>query len=79
MPMNDSATMNLKQRREALGLSQEQLGAKVGVDAVTVSRWERGESIPQRRFWPKLSQITSLPIANIIAVPAQPSAKRGRQ
>jgi transcriptional regulator with XRE-family HTH domain len=32
----------LKQRREALGLTQEQLAEILGVDIVTISRWERG-------------------------------------
>lgn len=37
----------LKQRREALGLTQEQLSEILGVDIVTISRWERGtRSIP---------------------------------
>ena len=33
----------LRRRREALGLSQAQLAALVGVHANTVARWERGE------------------------------------
>jgi transcriptional regulator with XRE-family HTH domain len=37
----------LRQRREALGLTQEQLAEILGVDIVTISRWERGtRSIP---------------------------------
>ena len=37
----------LKQRREALGITQEQLAQILGVDIVTISRWERGtRSIP---------------------------------
>jgi transcriptional regulator with XRE-family HTH domain len=37
----------LKQRREALGLTQEQLAEIFGVDIMTISRWERGaRSIP---------------------------------
>ena len=37
----------LKKRREALGMTQEQLAEALTVHAMTVSRWERGErSIP---------------------------------
>lgn len=56
----------LGQRRKELQLTQEALGEKIGVDGMTVSRWERGESLPQRRFWPKLTELTGLPIVEII-------------
>lgn len=37
----------LKRRREALGMTQEQLAAELKVHTMTVSRWERGDrSIP---------------------------------
>lgn len=37
----------LKQRRETLGITQDQLAQILGVDMVTISRWERGtRSIP---------------------------------
>jgi transcriptional regulator with XRE-family HTH domain len=37
----------LRQRREALGMTQEQLAQALGVNTMTVSRWERGvRSVP---------------------------------
>jgi len=39
----------IRVRREALGLTQDQLGRRVGVSFVTVSRWERGVVPPRRR------------------------------
>lgn len=33
---------DLKRRREALGLTQEQLARELDVAVMTVSRWERG-------------------------------------
>lgn len=37
----------LRKRREALSMTQEQLAAALGVASNTVARWERGErSIP---------------------------------
>jgi repressor LexA len=33
---------DLKRRREALGLTQEQLARELEVTVITVSRWERG-------------------------------------
>lgn len=61
------ALERLKQRREELNLTQEDLADQVGVEGMTVSRWERGESLPRRKFWPKLQEITGLEIAEIIA------------
>ena len=34
--------MNLKEWREARGLTQAQLARLLGVDNITISRWERG-------------------------------------
>jgi DNA-binding XRE family transcriptional regulator len=39
--------LRLAQRRKALGYSQEDLAALVGVDRSTVIRWERAETEPQ--------------------------------
>lgn len=56
----------LKKRREDLNLTQGEFGAKVGVKAMTVYRWEKGESLPRRKTWRKLQEVTGLPIAEII-------------
>lgn len=56
----------LKERRKELDLSHEAFGSKVGVSAMTVYRWEKGDSLPRRRFWPKLVQETGLLIGEII-------------
>jgi transcriptional regulator with XRE-family HTH domain len=40
-------TMNLiKTRRKDMGLTQEEFAELIGVDRVTVSRWERGTNRP---------------------------------
>jgi len=61
----------IAERRAELGLSQVELGARVGVDGMTVSRWERGESVPRRRFWSKLEEITGLQIGEILIEAAE--------
>ncbi len=40
---NDSP---LKRLREEAGLSQQELGSRIGVGLATISRWERGVSLP---------------------------------
>jgi DNA-binding transcriptional regulator YiaG len=37
---------DLKERREALHLSQPKLAALLGVDVMTVNRWEKGKQAP---------------------------------
>lgn len=36
----------LKKLREELGLSQEGFARQIGTSARTISRWERGDSVP---------------------------------
>lgn len=54
-------------RRELGDLSQGEFGGKIGVTAMTVSRWERCESLPRRKHWSKLEEVTGRPIEQIIA------------
>ena len=37
----------VKDLRKAIGLTQEQFAAKIGVTVSTVNRWEKGRSRPQ--------------------------------
>lgn len=47
----------IKALRETLGLSQQELGVKLGLAAITVSRWERGTSQPRREALKGLEQL----------------------
>lgn len=53
-------------RRAELGLTRKELGDAMGVEAMTIYRWERGSSLPRRKYWPKLTELTGLEIAEII-------------
>lgn len=46
----------IQERREALGMTQEELAKIMGVDAMSVSRWERGLRFPRGRRLPQLAQ-----------------------
>ena len=46
---------NLLNRRKALGLTQEQLAAKLKVSFQAVSKWERGETLPDIKLLPVLA------------------------
>lgn len=55
--------------------SQDDLGNLIGVDGMTVSRWERGESLPQKRHWLKIEETTKIARATIIAAYAREAAE----
>jgi tetratricopeptide (TPR) repeat protein/transcriptional regulator with XRE-family HTH domain len=46
----------MAQRRKALGLTQEQLAERLGVERTTVARWERGETQPLPWLRPRLAK-----------------------
>ena len=46
MPLTENFRSNLRRRRRELGLSQEELGAKLGVSGPYVSQVEAGKTTP---------------------------------
>lgn len=47
-------------------LSQEALGLMLDVDGLTVSRWERRDTEPQKRQWDKITEITGITRAQFL-------------
>jgi tetratricopeptide (TPR) repeat protein/transcriptional regulator with XRE-family HTH domain len=61
--MPDSAAAKrgrLARRRKAVGLTQEQLAGRLGVERTTVVRWERGETAPLPWLRPKLAKALAI-------------------
>ena len=46
---------NIRERRKALGMTQEVLGERLGMAPQTVSKWERDESMPDAALLPGLA------------------------
>lgn len=63
---------NIKAAREAKGLSQEELAAKLNVVRQTVSKWERGLSVPDADLLIALSEAIETPVSALLGetVPA---------
>jgi transcriptional regulator with XRE-family HTH domain len=55
-------------------LSQEEVGDLIGVSAMTVSRWERGNHVPRRTLWPKITEQTGLRPSDLLNEPASGAA-----
>lgn len=50
----------LKSWRQRLELSQSEAAEKLGVDVMTVSRWERGNHLPNKKHWPRIAEVTEI-------------------
>lgn len=55
--------------REAMGLTQAELGEQIGVDKMTVSRWERGTLRPSDGSLAALERLRKDAIAKGIVIP----------
>ena len=55
---------SLRKLRERAGLNQTELAAKVGVEARTIDRWEKGKNIPHRERLKKLDRILGQLLSN---------------
>lgn len=51
------APQEIKARRDALGLTQQQFAERIGASARTIHSWESGESQPQKRWRKVLDEV----------------------
>lgn len=52
-------------KRQIPRMSQEAFAKKIGVDRVTVARWESGNNKPHRDLLPKLVRVTRIPACEL--------------
>lgn len=58
----------LKTWRTTQNLSQGEAGERLGVDAMTISRWERGEHLPRKKHWRKIEEMTGIAPSDLLAL-----------
>ena len=56
--------------REALGLTQAEFGERIGVDKMTVSRWERGALRPSDESLAAISELRNRATRSGVTIPA---------
>lgn len=56
---NDNTPRLVLRARRLQGLTQEQFGQRLGVEASTVSRWERGKMRPSADIWSQVIKIVA--------------------
>lgn len=55
----------IKQKREALNITQKQLAEKMGVERSTVAKWEAGAAFPSAAKLPKLAEVLGCTVADL--------------
>ncbi|MGY1436493.1 helix-turn-helix transcriptional regulator [Streptomyces reniochalinae] len=69
--------VSLRDRRKAVGYSQEKLAITLGVDRTTVGRWDRGVTVPQPELRPKLAELLLVDLVTLDGLIKGPSALPG--
>lgn len=74
--LNQQIGQRISEIRKARHLTQEQLGEKLGISAQAVSKWEKGESLPDICLLPDISKELGLSIDTLLSIPATDSRER---
>ena len=65
---------NLKALRKARGMTQEELAARLHVVRQTVSKWEKGLSVPDADLLVRLAEILDIPVSVLLGGMPEPDA-----
>ena len=57
----------IRQRRKALGLTQEQIAQRLGVSAPAVNKWESGASYPDITLLPPLARLLKIDLNTLLS------------
>ena len=68
---------NIAEQRKQLGWTQEQVAERVGVDAETISRFERGANLPSLLTLEKLSIALRLSVGDLLSKQRPEAASEG--
>ena len=63
---------NLKAYRKAKGLTQEELAVRLHVVRQTVSKWEKGLSVPDADLLVRLAEVLEVSVSQLLGAPGGP-------
>lgn len=63
--------MTIKSRREAVGITQRELGSQMGVDVTSVTKWEAEVALPKARDLPRLAKVLGCAIDDLFVKEAE--------
>ena len=64
----------LRTARRSAGLTQKQLAEALGVEPITVSRWERGVTTPSLPRLRRVAEVTETTVSDLVRAPDAASA-----
>lgn len=70
---------NIRELRKSKGLSQEELALKLNVVRQTVSKWERGLSVPDAEMLVAIGGVLDTPVSTLLGETAPASEPEGLQ
>ena len=65
---------NIKTIRKNRGFTQEELAARLHITRQTVSKWEKGYSVPDAELLSRMAEVLEVPVAELLGAPSQPVA-----
>ncbi len=65
----------LRTARRSVGLTQKQLAEELGVEAITVSRWERGVTTPALARLRRVAELTETTVSDLVRAPDASTAQ----
>ena len=66
---------NLKTLRKNKGITQEELAARLNIVRQTVSKGEKGQSVPDSEMLVRLAEIFEVPVSQLLGGPIEPDAQ----
>ena len=66
---------NLKTLRKNIGITQEELAARLNVVRQTISKWEKGQSVPDAEMLVKLAEIFEVPVSQLLGSRIEPDSQ----
>ena len=66
---------NLKTLRKNKGITQEELSARLNVVRQTISKWEKGLSVPDAEMLVKLAEVFEVPVSQLLGSRIEPDAQ----
>jgi len=66
---------NLKTLRKNKGITQEELAARLNIVRQTVSKWEKGQSVPDAEMLVKLADIFEVPVSQLLGARIEPDVQ----